>query len=64
MQNWYSMMYHDYEALFPVLKELQIGFVAFSPLANRFLTAKYDKNSRFAEGTDYYGVMPQFSPGG
>src|SRR5699024_12409605 len=33
VQNRYSMMYRDYEALFPVLEELQIGFVAFSPLA-------------------------------
>ena len=64
VQNRYSMMYRDYEALFPVLEELRIGFVAFSPLANGFLTAKYDKNSRFAEGTDYRGVMPQFSAEG
>ena len=61
VQNRYSMMYRDYEALFPVLAELQIGFVAFSPLANGFLTAKYNKESKFAEGTDYRGVMPQFS---
>ena len=43
VQNRYSMMYRDYEALFPVLEELHVGFVAFSPLANGFLTAKYDK---------------------
>ena len=64
VQNRYSMMYRDYEALFPVLEELQIGFVAFSPLANGFLSAQYNKNSKFAEGTDYRGVMPQFSPEG
>ena len=64
VQNRYSMMYRDYEALFPVLEELQIGFVAFSPLANGFLSAKYNKDSKFAEGTDYRGVMPQFSPEG
>ena len=64
VQNRYSMMYRNYEALFPVLEELGIGFVAFSPLANGFLSAKYDKNSKFAAGTDYRSVMPQFSPEG
>ncbi|MBS5397982.1 MAG: aldo/keto reductase [Lachnospiraceae bacterium] len=64
VQNRYSMMYRDYEALFPVLEELQIGFVAFSPLASGFLSAKYNKDSRFDAGTDYRGVMPQFSPEG
>lgn len=64
VQNRYSMMYRDYEALFPVLEELQIGFVAFSPLANGFLSVKYNKDSRFDAGTDYRGVMPQFSPEG
>ena len=64
VQNRYSMMYRDYEALFPVLEELQIGFVAFSPLANGFLSAKYNKESKFAAGTDYRSVMPQFSPAG
>lgn len=64
VQNRYSMMYRDYEALFPVLEDLQIGFVAFSPLANGFLSAKYNKDSRFDAGTDYRGVMPQFSPEG
>lgn len=62
VQNRYSMMYRDYEALFPVLEELQIGFVAFSPLANGFLSAKYNKESKFEEGTDYRSAMPQFTP--
>lgn len=61
VQNRYSMMYRDYEALFPVLEELQIGFVAFSPLANGFLTAKYNKESKFETGTDYRSNMPQFT---
>lgn len=47
IQNRYSMMYQDYETLFPVLEELNIGFVAFSPLANGFLTGKYDQNTQF-----------------
>ncbi|MFQ6805226.1 MAG: aldo/keto reductase [Lachnospiraceae bacterium] len=64
VQNRYSMMYRDYEALFPVLQELNIGFVAFSPLANGFLTARYNKDSKFEKGTDYRSVMPQFTPEG
>ena len=62
VQNRYSMMYRDYEALFPVLEELQIGFVAFSPLANGLLSAQYNKDSKFEKGTDYRSAMPQFTP--
>lgn len=61
IQNRYSMMARWYECLFPVLEELKIGYVAFSPLANGFLSSKYDKNTRFEENTDYRGMMPQFS---
>ena len=60
VQNRYSMMYRNYESLFPVLKELQIGFVAFSPLANGFLTCRYDEYSTFEKSTDYRSIMPQF----
>lgn len=62
IQNRYSMMARWYEELFPVLEELHIGYVAFSPLANGFLSGKYDKHSRFEAGTDYRSVMPQFQP--
>lgn len=62
VQNRYSMMYRDYEALFPVLEELQIGFVAFSPLANGLLSAQYNKDSKFEKGADYRSAMPQFTP--
>lgn len=51
-----------YEELFPVLEELKIGYVAFSPLANGFLSAKYGKESKFEKGTDYRSIMPQFTP--
>lgn len=61
IQNRYSMMARWYEELFPVLEELKIGYVAFSPLANGFLSAKYGKNSKFEAGTDYRSVMPQFT---
>ena len=64
IQNRYSMMARWYEELFPTLEELHIGYVAFSPLANGFLSGQYDKTSRFEAGTDYRSVMPQFQPEG
>ena len=64
IQNRYSMMYRNYEKLFPVLEELNIGFVAFSPLANGLLTAKYNSHSTFETTGDYRSVMPQFSEKG
>lgn len=64
IQNRYSMMARWYEELFPMLEELHISYVAFSPLANGFLSGRYDKNTRFEAGTDYRSVMPQFQPEG
>jgi aryl-alcohol dehydrogenase-like predicted oxidoreductase len=64
VENRYSMMARHYESLFPVLAELDIGFVAFSPMANGFLTGKYDKNAKFEAGTDYRNAMPQFTAEG
>ena len=64
VQNRYSMMARWHEKLFPVLEELGIGYVAFSPLANGFLSAKYDKSSRFDKATDYRSSMPQFTEKG
>ncbi len=63
-QNRYSMMSRDFENLFPVLEALNIGFVAFSPLANGFLSDKYTKDSKFDAKTDYRANMPQFSKEG
>lgn len=62
IQNRYSMMARWYENLFPTLEELGIGYVAFSPLANGFLSGRYGKDSRFELGTDYRSIMPQFAP--
>ncbi|MBQ8349361.1 MAG: aldo/keto reductase [Ruminococcus sp.] len=62
IQNRYSMMARWYESLFPVLEELGIGFVAFSPMANGLLSGKYGKNSVFGGKEDYRSVMPQFQP--
>ncbi len=60
VQNRYSMMVRAYEALFPALEKLNIGFVAFSPFANGVLTGAYDKNTVFETG-DMRANMPQFS---
>lgn len=60
IQNRYSMMARHYESLMPVLEELNIGFVAFSPLANGILTGKYNANSTFDSVNDYRSNMPQF----
>ena len=49
-----------HETLFPVLEELGIGFVAFSPLTNGLLSDRYTVSSYFDAGTDYRASMPQF----
>lgn len=64
IQNRYSMMYRNYERLFLVLEELNIGFVAFSPLANGLLTAQYNSHAEFEKPGDYRSAMPQFSEEG
>ena len=55
------LMARWYEELFPVLEELHIGYVAFSPLANGFLSAKYGKDAKFDGVYDYRSMMPQFT---
>lgn len=62
VQNRYSMMARWHAELFPVLEELGIGFVAFSPLANGLLSGKYGKDSQFDPVYDYRSKMPQFTP--
>ena len=62
VENRYSMMARHYEALFPVLDELHIGLVAFSPMANGLLTGAYGKDARFDPKLDYRSAMPQFTP--
>ncbi len=61
VQNRYSMMARHYESLFPVLEELNVGLVAFSPMANGFLTGKYGKGEAFDPKNDYRASMPQFT---
>ena len=61
VENRYSMMARQYENLFPVLEELGVGLVAFSPMANGFLTGRYGKGQHFDPKTDYRAAMPQFT---
>lgn len=61
IENRYSMMARWHESLFPVLEELNVGFVAFSPMANGLLTGKYGKGEAFDKQYDYRSNMPQFT---
>ena len=56
------MMARQHEALFPVLEELKVGFMAFFPMANGLLTARYGKDDKFDPKLDYRSAMPQFTP--
>ena len=60
VQNRYSMMARWHEKLFPVLEELNIGYVAFSPLANGLLSDAFSQGERF-DSADYRSAMPQYS---
>lgn len=60
IQNRYSMMARWHENLFPVLEELNIGYVAFSPLANGILSDAFTKGEQF-DKADYRSAMPQYS---
>ena len=64
IQNRYSMMARWYENLFPVVDELGIAYVAFSPMANGFLTGRYNQYSVFEPGADYRSNMPQYTAEG
>lgn len=60
VQNRYSMMARWHESLFPVLEELGVGLVAFSPLANGLLSGCYTADDTFDPRTDYRASMPQY----
>lgn len=63
IQNRYSMLAREHEKIFSVCKELGVTFVAFSPMANGFLTGAYKKDSNFDKG-DFRNFMPQYSEEG
>ncbi|NTG50774.1 aldo/keto reductase [Agrobacterium rhizogenes] len=62
VQSEYSLFWRGPEVeLLPVLEELGIGFVPFSPLGAGFLTGKIDENTKF-DPTDFRNNVPRFSP--
>jgi len=61
LQSEYSLWWREPEAeIFPVLEELGIGFVPFSPLGRGFLTGKIDENTKF-EANDFRAGLPRFA---
>jgi aryl-alcohol dehydrogenase-like predicted oxidoreductase len=62
LQSEYSLWWRTpEEEIFPLLEELGIGFVPFSPLGRGFLTAKIDENTQF-DSTDFRNTLPRFTP--
>lgn len=64
IENRYSMMARWHESIFPICEELNIAFVAFSPMANGFLTGKYTPDTKFEGKQDYRAGMPQYTQEG
>ena len=64
IQNRYSMITREYESMFPVLEELNVGLVAFSPLANGFLSGAYTKKDHFTDPLDFRSHMKQYTDEG
>lgn len=64
IENRYSMMARWHEKIFPVCEELNVAYVAFSPMANGFLTGKYNPNTKFEGKQDYRAGMPQYTEEG
>ena len=62
LQNEYSLWWRRPEQeVIPVLEELGIGLVAYSPLGKGFLTGKIDENAKF-DSTDFRSTLPRFTP--
>lgn len=60
LQSEYSLFWREPEKeILPLLEELGIGFVPFSPLGKGFLTGKIDDTTTFGEG-DFRAVVPRF----
>ena len=60
LQSEYSLFWREPEQeILPLLEELGVGFVPFSPLGKGFLTGKIDETTTFAEG-DFRKVVPRF----
>jgi aryl-alcohol dehydrogenase-like predicted oxidoreductase len=62
LQSEYSLWWREPEQeILPVLEELGIGFVPFSPLGKGFLTGAINENTSF-DSTDFRNTVPRFSP--
>lgn len=62
IQSEYSLFWRQPEKeLLPVLEELGIGFVPFSPLGKGFLTGKIDEKTKFDQ-SDFRNFVPRFTP--
>jgi aryl-alcohol dehydrogenase-like predicted oxidoreductase len=62
LQSEYSLWWREpEEKTFPLLEELGIGFVSFSPLGKGFLTGKIDDSTTFESG-DFRNTVPRFDP--
>jgi aryl-alcohol dehydrogenase-like predicted oxidoreductase len=62
LQSEYSLFWREpEEAILPVLEELGIGFVPFSPLGKGFLTGAIKQDTQF-DKTDFRNVVPRFNP--
>lgn len=61
LQSEYSMFFREPEKeIIPVLEELGIGFVPFSPLGKGFLTGTINTDTRF-DPADFRNIVPRFS---
>ena len=61
LQSEYSLWWREVEKeTLPVLEELGIGFVPFSPLGRGFLTGAIDASTTFASD-DFRNLVPRFS---
>ena len=61
LQSEYSLFWREPEEhILPVLEELGIGFVPFSPLGKGFLTGKIDTSTSFSQN-DFRSTVPRFS---
>ncbi|MCC6590269.1 MAG: aldo/keto reductase [Bryobacterales bacterium] len=62
LQSEYSIWWREPEGeILPVLGELGIGFVPFSPLGKGYLTGKIDESTSF-DATDFRNTVPRFAP--
>lgn len=61
LQSEYSLWWREpEEAILPVLEELRIGFVPFSPLGKGFLTGAINANTTF-DSSDFRNTVPRFA---